>query len=832
MKNINMKKVVAGVAALGVSALLAGSVVAANVGADNFSMNITKDTMYNNGVPSVSVVVGSMAQPVDVVWAGNIAAAIGKKAYTTAGTVGGAALQDVTIEVGSSSTSTVTGDGYLEDTLTIGGATVTNTLNKDDYSLLHETDISADSSLAGDSTLRVFDELVVESKTFFETDRDIKDLVLNIPRGDIKYKVDLDSGLKFNYKDSDASPSFRFKVMGVEYTVDEINSDGTTMKLIANKNTITYTPGQEFAADNYTIKVIEILDTGNQNNRYEASLQLLDASGNVVSTAVYKSNSNKIFSNYLTSSVMVDTVYSNSVKVVSGSSTRLELRDTSRIKDFPTIGDEMWKVTLAKDANYVTGITLETDHSDLDFVNKKGLQVGDKVELPNEFGSIEFLGLTDETMSDFKVDNGTISFQDDARRSVDTFVYDYATFSTARNDWTTNEEIAGKRLYIKSLGHATLDYNITVQQDNDTGRYLKSDGTWDTAINYISGNYATNAYIPLTIEAPNTSQKLKYGVYLVNEDANASAGLSANTFSVVNTDKDFTTAIIGLEAGANTYSVGRTTYKWYIDGVDINQTDNAYSTGSNVVGAVPGSPTSKTTPTIQAEKNYFRLVLDDTSIFADTDVFFHVDSYTGDLVNVGSNDFTDAVKAVEYGTLKLSDEGNNTDLEFMYTEYGAELSIEDGYLFGSFPERQRKGKIFIGGGSSSETTLNGGELVLTTPGTVVETEDGMISAKLITSTVTGGEEMTAMTPANWNVNNSRLVYLDNETMTSAGAKIIVGGHLVNALANGITDEYLTEAGQYVVGAVENGNIVVAGFSAADTAEAAKALITVIENMAD
>jgi hypothetical protein len=522
---------------------------------------------------------------------------------------------------------------------------------------------------------------------------------------------------------------------------------------------------------------------------------------------------------------MVDTVYSNSVKVVSGSSTRLELRNNSRIKDFPTIGDEMWKVTLAKDANYVTGITLETDHSDLDFVNKKGLQVGDKVELPNEFGSIEFLGLTDETMSDFKVDNGKIYFQDDARRSVETFIYDYATFSTARNDWTTNEEIAGKRLYIKSHGSSTTDYNLTVQQDNDSGRYLKSDGTWDTAVQYLSGNYGPAvSYIPLNIEAPNTSQKLKYGVYLVSADSNNAVGFGTGSTHSITKETDFVTAIIGLEAGANTYSVGRTDYKWYVDGVDVSQADNVYTgTGSAVVGAFPASAT---TPVTQSEKNYFRLVLDGPA--AETDVYFHVDSYTGDLVNVGSNDFTDAVKAVEYGTLKLSDEGNNTDLEFMYTEYGAELSIEDSYLFGSFPERQRKGKIFIGGGTSSETTLNGGELVLSTPGTVVETEDGMISAKLITSTVTGGEEMTAMTPANWNASTQRIVYLDNETMTSAGAKIIVGGHLVNALANGITDEYLTEAGQYVVGAVENGNIVVAGFSAADTAEAAKDLINAIE----
>ncbi|MDD4221146.1 MAG: S-layer protein, partial [Candidatus ainarchaeum sp.] len=72
-----MKKIVAGAAALGVSALLAGSVVAANVNGDDFgSFNeLTKDQLFTSGVPAYNIVVGSMGQTIDVVWAGNIAAA-------------------------------------------------------------------------------------------------------------------------------------------------------------------------------------------------------------------------------------------------------------------------------------------------------------------------------------------------------------------------------------------------------------------------------------------------------------------------------------------------------------------------------------------------------------------------------------------------------------------------------------------------------------------------------------------------------------------------------------------------------------------------------------
>ena len=800
MKNINIKKVVAGAAALAVGASFLGAAVAAQVQAEGLEPIVKNDIIGENGMPTGTIVVGSMAQPADVIWAGNIAAAIGAKAYTTTEHT----TDPIEVPGTPGSSATITGDGYLEDTYTIEGGVIDVTMNKDNYSLLHETDISADSDFAGDSTLRVFDELKVNGSVFFETDRDIKDLVFNVARGQIQYKIDLDSGLKVGYNDNDVSPSFRFKLMGTEYTVDSINTAGNTIKLIANKNTITYQPNEEFMVDEYKVKVVEILDTGAQNNRYEASLQLINAQGTVVTTGVYRSNSSKIFSNYLTSSVTVDTVYSTSVKIVSGSSTKLELRNTSRIKDFPNIGDEMWKATFTQDGNYVKSITLETDHADLDFVNKKGLKVGDKVELPNDFGTIEFLGLTDETMSEFKVADGKIYFQDDARKSNEIFFYDYSTFTTARNDWTTNEELNGKRLYIKSHGDAAKDYNVTIQQDNDSGRYLQDNGTWSTTLNYINGDYNTNAYIPLTIELPSSTEKVKYGLYLVTSDSNASANAADvnMTHSITQKDNKFVTAIIGLESGDNNYAVGRTKYQWEVDGVDVDPKGAAYvKTGSKVIGAFPGTngaSSTATTATQNPEKNYFGLYVTETE--KDTeDIKFYIDSYTGDFVNVGSNDFTDAVKPVEYSTFALSDEGNNTDLEMLYTKYGAEISIEDGYVLAHLPERQRNGKVFIGGGS--QTVIEEGQPGSTIPGTTY----------------------TTITPANIDVRN--LVKMDNAGV--GGVKIIVGGHLVNTLAQGITDDYLTQAGQWVLGKNTEGNMVVAGFTAQDTADAAGALISII-----
>ena len=62
--------------------------------------------------------------------------------------------------------------------------------------------------------------------------------------------------------------------------------------------------------------------------------------------------------------------------------------------------------------------------------------------------------------------------------------------------------------------------------------------------------------------------------------------------------------------------------------------------------------------------------------------------------------------------------------------------------------------------------------------------------------------------------------------------IIVGGFVVNTLAKTVygLEDKLVQSGNYVVGKATNGNIIVAGTDAVDTASAAKELIAAIENM--
>ncbi|MFA7575832.1 MAG: S-layer protein, partial [archaeon] len=193
-----MKKIVAGAAALGVSALLAGSVVAANVNGDDFgSFNeLTKDQLFTSGVPAYNIVVGSMGQTIDVVWAGNIAAAIGKKAYMSAEEAGTGSytFNNVVVTVGTEAGATVTGDGYLSDKdMAIQMAKNVDEKNisliNTDYSVLYDDDVYGNITGNSNFTVRETETLDVNFNTFFSKNNNVKDLVTFIERGDIKYEL-------------------------------------------------------------------------------------------------------------------------------------------------------------------------------------------------------------------------------------------------------------------------------------------------------------------------------------------------------------------------------------------------------------------------------------------------------------------------------------------------------------------------------------------------------------------------------------------------------------------------------------------------------------------
>ncbi|MDD3975710.1 MAG: hypothetical protein PHN22_00910 [Candidatus ainarchaeum sp.] len=851
MKNINMKKIVAGAGVFAVSALFAGAVAAANMADDTYTGidNLTKDQLFGATGPAYNVIVGSMAQPVDVVWAGNIAAAIGKKAYTSGDAIAGAALESVTVTAGAESTSTISGDGLLTDDWELGSTSVTETLDDRDYSVLGDYDVDVDDSIFDTDEINVQESITITPTVAFDSDKDVADLTASFDRGDISYTLEFNPGIN-NGANDEGSPDFKFNLMGNEYTLEDYSNGIVT--LVQNKNTAPYEEGASFEVDGYTITVEDILES---SNNYSVELSI-SQNGAILASEVF-TDYETVFNEYLESNVEIDTVYDKKVTVVSGTSTSIELESGQIIEDFPNIDDKLWKVSFTG-SDPITKIVFTNEDQDVQWEDEDALKVDDSIVLPFDLGSIDFLGLTNESSKEVIVEDGYISYIDATDDDHKVFFYEEedGTYGDGEN-YTTMQTLDDKKLYIEfhtadedfntttdvgsydSFIYGNEDSNVggipnaandaldigyfTVQLEDDDGDYLTKTSnvwTWETTNTDNSKFvYTDAAFTDLTIPLYNNeSEKLAYGLY-INEDGATGTN-------------DITQFALGLKegaAGSIEGTIDSPTQDWTIKNIYTQIDVAATSDGTYVGKTATGVLTDGTDM-----KSMFEFVVDD----GQDSVVAHIDAGTGNLVDTDDSSYLAVVDQVlvvngnsafttgDAVTYTLNQEDSD-DLTWGYTEFGTYAEVDGGMFTAIVPDTKLYGQIFVGGGASTSTSINGSTFTLTAEGEQ-QTEDG-VSVSLDAVALSGGAATDAIVPMTWNVATNKLVYLDNEN--PAGNKIIVGGHLVNTLAQNIgLDTMLTASGDYVLGQNAEGNIVVAGMTAEDTAMAAKELINVIENM--
>lgn len=207
-------------------------------------------------------------------------------------------------------------------------------------------------------------------------------------------------------------------------------------------------------------------------------------------------------------------------------------------------------------------------------------------------------------------------------------------------------------------------------------------------------------------------------------------------------------------------------------------------------------------------------------------------SSPGSDVNYGRS-----VAALSGQTFSLStDTSSTSSLVAAFSDFGTKISIADGETAQFWiPENRTDVEIIVTGASTTQTVTGGEEI------TVKEGETGSFSAGTqitvkditYTATVEGGDGSTSPTVTSGGaftyktlapLNGKAQVFTTNAA--PAGPKVIVGGHLVNTLAQGIADR-LNAPGD-VVSEVVNGNIVVAGYTAEDTGTAAAELIDALD----
>jgi len=227
------------------------------------------------------------------------------------------------------------------------------------------------------------------------------------------------------------------------------------------------------------------------------------------------------------------------------------------------------------------------------------------------------------------------------------------------------------------------------------------------------------------------------------------------------------------------------------------------------------------------------------STTATWDFLVHVDTSTDELVQYPNNDlsnYTTDVNCVAASN-PLWDLKARTDVDSAlhagFLEYGTKAELTDDMTTATFtvPEAQVYLKLSVLG-EGATTTVEGGE-----------TQDGVKEGQTVTI---AGKDITVSkinyTAGACTVEGStyprivpvgQLVYTDSPA--PAGNHVIVGGYLVNRLAENVVlgdgstlQEALTAPGDKVAEVLSSGDIIVAGFTASDTKSAAQELIAALD----
>lgn len=775
MKNINVKKVVAGAAALALGVGVLGVAIAGNNNGTAFG-SVAKTDVYNTAdmSPKVTLVTGTVGD--DDAWAQNIANAIASNAKKE---------NPLYASWVPSDGETTPGEGFDLDEWVIGTSD-DFTMDDGDLDLLGDYDVSVDEDVFGDDKINVKETLTLTGTVGFDKDKDVKDLSFDIDRDGISYKIEFNPPI-LDGADDDGSPDFKFKIFGREYTLEDYDYDTKTATLVQNKSNIPYVEGDSFELEGYTIAVGDILlsATGTDNaTEYNVEMSI---SGNGITThkEVY-TNGDTIFSEYLDVDTKIDTVYNSRVTIISGSSKTLELENGQVIEDFPMLDDELWKVTFGYDTNDLSTITFTNYDQDVQWEGDDALRIGDSIDLPFDYANVVFKGLTTEKTKEVTVDEGYINYKDDGDDEHSLFFYEYNDDSYADGEnYTTYQTIDDKKLYFT---FDTTDGNLdgyvgsdgadkgyfTVQLSDKDGDYLTKDGSdWTWEGSNSDGSkfaYQEAGFVDITIPLPNNEDELiDYGVYIKD---------SATTIS------EFA---IGLATGAEgtiegddqTWEIGNIYYQ-----IDTDDTSES--------GHVGQATTGGTTVIADDEDltSMFEFIVNDTG---STYVTAHIDPVAGGLVNTDDTDYEGGLDQVidSASNFTLTQEGETADLSWAYTVFGMKVEVEDTLFTATIPEDKLYGLVFVGG-----TTTTGG------------TEENPYEEFIYTDVDTE-------------------TLLKKDSMAATGTLIVVGGHLANTVADGITNTFLAQTGDYIVGKHSNGNIYVAGWTKDDTGTAAGQLVTTI-----
>jgi hypothetical protein len=831
MKGLNVKRI----AALGIGAALVGSALAPAVMAGVFNNvnSLQKSNIVNTtGTPVVDIVVGSMGQAADVVWAGNIAAKVAQLATVDA--TEGAATVDYTV----GGTTSVAGAGEVVDAALVPGvefsginvtntkmpSLVNNTSFKYKWGSTTQQTTSIQESL--DGNMNVFAQMETGSSRYAPGQ-----LLASVDAGDLAYTINIGAslplaGLGASGLDSNSSYDLTIPILGKYYTLDGVEGTGSNTKLIfyANTTPTDLEVGQSvsvegtgtYAGKTLTIQLVDLIQIGSGTSNYQAKWSLMDGTTNIKyvqksndSTYNLKDEFGDVFSDnvHVTAAGLNLSANKYTATIRTGDD-RLEIKNNA---GFPFTGTSTvdnkaeWKATF--DTTNLTYITItnqwkynKTIGSETD-TTKYALKVGESIALPSDFAKFEFNGFEDKASSEVVLGNGKLQYKDLKGTQIEVpFMKQFDVES-------------GKPIIVEVAGK---DFTFWFDGANDF-TYVegdKSSAETQAALQAISGSEtrvgdpeASNTVaLDLGAKAYSGSTVLPV-TYVVDVNYTTGTGfllLAAQDFNI--TSKNRTDAVMSFKGTQ-------------LDNNDLTA-DVAYFSPNTTeyLRDVQGLTSS--------DKNYYaaRFVFtnasEDTNLYIRADEMGNVWDYDAlsDLDSTIYNKHGPTLDAQNAAWGSTAIRGGSDYLEAAATAYGTEI-VSDGSVFTlTVPEEQRNVVAYLGSTDASEVVSGGSAQT----GVAVGETKGNV-------TITGINGAAGKTV----VSVGNIVKLDTDA--SSGKAIIVGGHMVNRVAATISVEgqtlkdRLVSDGDWVAAVLDNGSIVVAGWTANDTATAARELINKLES---
>jgi len=879
MKGLNIKRIVA----IGLGAALVGSALAPAVMAAAYSNmdQLKKDNIVGtDGMPVVDIVVGSQGLAPDVVWAGNIAAKVAQMAVTPA--AGGSGVATVDISVGGVQSTTGSGNTD-ENVMDYTASSLEFNPIKADYSdSVQFANISGRTiKYSGvESQINIDERVDVNADVTLQTVADgIKagEPVASIATGGMYYTLKLGTGIPYGTPtnwDDNSSINVKIPMFGKEYVVTEATA--TKVVMYADTTASTYEVGQSlevdgvgtYAGKKLTLSLDAMTLIGTAQN-YKAQWSLKDGT-TVLSTKETSAPAEirDLFgTSYFTTSVYMSAAGLNAsankyYATIRTGSARVEIRNGEVFPyDSTNTTNPEWKAYIDSTGTALNGSTgrilsiqvknnwsrtqNKTETNNSKFV----LGANDSVMLPNDYAKFTFKGMQTKPMAKAMIGGSNVTITDSkgiAREiplvislgtGTNTFTIAGKTYLADVNNAGIHGVNGAIRYSVKGASTAPTDIWGTQPADYGTVGYTTKDVNTANAVGfeidpdwksgnvdyYLAADEATSQYWLLlaaqVFDLDSKSDTIQNEVVFAGTevDQNANNGAKALAASVPNVDLSY-------------YLPDQSTYN-----VLTAEATNARTNGSGSVlmgaaadanGDIFRSPSDGDT---YQYVSFWGFNEGSTSAPVTSDVNLFINNQTGYLVSSTDNKtrIADADKEVKALAFSLDEYTTATASKLVsaVTNFGTTVSVASGVATIMMPEEVRKVEAYVGSNDTVTTTIGG------------ESFTGVKAGE--TSTTAGGTKVTVdkLTGAGsgYVINDvGTIVKLDTDAAN--GKSIIVGGFKVNTAAKNLQvdgktlEERLTASGDYVAAVLTDGKIVVAGWTAGDTAMAARALIAAMDAM--